>query len=121
MKKWILTSIISSSIVLVATANETEKKVDYLANKKKNIESRGNKYDEKQWSDHFDAQDLNKDGALSAEEKTAYKASQKASKNTAKKIDATVMAVLLLFLQMLRQASLKSIAYFILFIWLVLK
>jgi alpha-L-fucosidase 2 len=85
MKKWILTSIISSSIVLVATANEPEKKAEYLAGKKKNIESRGNKYDEKQWSDHFDAQDLNKDGALSAEEKTAYKASQKASKNTAKK------------------------------------
>ena len=46
MKKWILTSIISSSIVLVATANETEKKVDYLANKKKNIESRGNTFDD---------------------------------------------------------------------------
>ena len=85
MKNWILTSIMSSSIVLVATANEPEKKAEYLTGKKKNIESRGNTYDPQQWSDHFDAQDLNKDGALSAEEKTAYKASQKASKNTAKK------------------------------------
>ena len=69
MKNWILTSIMSSSIVLVATANEPEKKAGYLTGKKKNIESRGNTYDPQQWSDHFDAQDLNKDGALSAEEK----------------------------------------------------
>ena len=55
MKKWMLTSIISSSIVLVATANEPEKKADYLANKKKHIESRGNTFDTQQWSDHFDA------------------------------------------------------------------
>ncbi|MDG1358338.1 MAG: glycoside hydrolase N-terminal domain-containing protein, partial [Akkermansiaceae bacterium] len=84
MKKSILTTILSFSLALVAVANEPEKKTDYLANKKKNIEARGNTYESKHWGDHFDAQDINKDGLLSSEEKSAYKTSQKAAKNTAK-------------------------------------
>ncbi|MGB2186769.1 MAG: hypothetical protein ACPH5P_08860, partial [Akkermansiaceae bacterium] len=83
-KKLLLTITLLPSLTFFAGANEPEKKADYLANKKKNIESRGNSYDEKQWSDHFDAQDANKDGLLSAEEKNAYKTSQKAAKSAAK-------------------------------------
>ncbi len=65
IKKTILTTLLSCSMALVAGAKEPEKKADYLASKKKHIESRGNSYDAQQWSDHFDAQDLNKDGLLS--------------------------------------------------------
>ncbi|MGB2351998.1 MAG: glycoside hydrolase N-terminal domain-containing protein, partial [Akkermansiaceae bacterium] len=83
-KKILLTITLLPSLTFFAGANEPEKKADYLANKKKNIESRGNSYDEKQWSDHFDAQDANQDGLLSAEEKNAYKTSQKAAKSAAK-------------------------------------
>ena len=85
IKKTILTTLLSCSMALVAGAKEPEKKADYLASKKKHIESRGNSYDAQQWSDHFDAQDLNKDGLLSSEEKSAYKTSQKAAKSAEKK------------------------------------
>ena len=64
-------------MALVAGAKEPEKKADYLANKKKHIESRGNSYDAQQWSDHFESLDTNKDGLLSAEEKAAYKEAKK--------------------------------------------
>ena len=85
IKKTILTTLLSCSMALVAGAKEPEKKADYLASKKKHIESRGNSYDAQQWSDHFESLDTNKDGLLSAEEKAAYKEAKKTSNNTAKK------------------------------------
>ena len=72
-------------MAVIAGAGEPEKKADYLASKKKHIESRGNTFDTQQWSDHFDAQDLNKDGLLSSEEKSAHKEAKKTSKEAAQK------------------------------------
>ena len=63
--------LLSFALILLAAgsagaAPSSVTRADYLANKKTNIEARGNQYDSKQWSDHFDRMDVNRDGILTA-------------------------------------------------------
>ena len=76
-----LLALMLASSGMLGSAQAQEKKADYLANKKKQIEARGKVYNQSQWSKHFDLMDLNKDGLLTGKEMADYKKSaKKASK-----------------------------------------
>ena len=51
-------------------------RADFLANKKTNIEARGNVYNAQQWGDHFDRMDANRDGLLTAQEQADFDAAK---------------------------------------------
>ena len=74
--------LLSFALILLAAgsagaAPSSVTKADFLANKKTNIEARGSKYDSKQWSDHFDRMDVNRDGILTAQEKADFDRARK--------------------------------------------
>jgi len=52
-------------------------RADFLANKKTNIEARGNVYNAQQWGDHFDRMDANRDGLLTAQEQADFDAAKR--------------------------------------------
>ena len=81
MNKWISLTL----ILLTGSFVEAASKADFLANKKKNIEARGNTYDPIQWSATFDKMDLNNDGILTPEELAAHDAAKKGSRRGSNK------------------------------------
>jgi arylsulfatase A-like enzyme/pimeloyl-ACP methyl ester carboxylesterase len=80
MEKWIPFILILFMAAIVEAAPKAESKADWLANKKKHIEARGNTYDPAHMSAAFDSIDLDKDGILTAEEFATHKATKKTRK-----------------------------------------
>ena len=77
MKKSFPLALILLAAGFADAARAPEAKADYLANKKQNIEARGNVYNAQQWGDHFDLMDANRDGLLTAQEQADFDADKK--------------------------------------------